>query len=96
MSRQSRETVHKCHSDPGQANARQQSSSPQRTGPGNLVALGGEDRRPSRGSSAGLQVRLATGLTTTSQVTRKRVLTLDGYSYIIGELTSFSIERSES
>lgn len=62
MSRQSKDPVQKCHSDPGAASTAGTPCSP--------------GKRISR--------RLVPGIPTSSN-TRKCVLTLDGYSYVIGE-----------
>ncbi|KOX76231.1 hypothetical protein WN51_11560 [Melipona quadrifasciata] len=62
MSRQSKDPVQKCHSDPGAASTASTPCSP--------------GKRISR--------RLVPGIPSSSN-TRKCVLTLDGYSYVIGE-----------
>lgn len=62
MSRQSKDPVQKCHSDPGAA------------------STGGTPCSPGKRISR----RLVPGIPSSSN-TRKCVLTLDGYSYVIGE-----------
>ncbi|XP_017886522.1 calcium/calmodulin-dependent 3',5'-cyclic nucleotide phosphodiesterase 1A-like isoform X2 [Ceratina calcarata] len=68
MSRQSKDPVHKCHSDPGAAS----------TVGGGASATGGTPCSPGKRISR----RLVPGIPSSSN-TRKCVLTLDGYSYVI-------------
>ncbi|KZC10588.1 hypothetical protein WN55_00340 [Dufourea novaeangliae] len=74
MSRQSKDPVQKCHSDPGAAST-----------PGTPCSPG---KRISR--------KLVPGIPSSSN-TRKCVLTLDGYSYVIGEYgTTIRVELLSS
>lgn len=66
MSRQNKDPVHKCHSDPGASSGAVTPASP-------YVAGKRISRRHVLPSLIG------------SSATRKCVLTLDGYSYVIGE-----------